>query len=448
MEGTLRWILDNKWAIVGSALEAIIDVVKRSDITSEEVARAIHGTKWQNYIDSDGHSINPSLLQTSSRPILDGSHSVTYEDSVAILPVVGPIFPRANLFTSFSGGTSLELLAKDFNVALNDDNIETIILNVDSPGGDVTGVSEFSDMLFNAREKKNIISYVYGMGASAALWIASASSKVILGNTAEMGSLGVVAGYVSTKDSDEKKGIKHIEIVSSQSPNKRPDVTTNEGRAQIQKLVDDVADVFVATVARNRGISSEEVLSKFGQGKMFVGQESVDRGLADGLGSLEGLINEHKQINSNKSLYNNGGFMDLSELKSKHPEVYKEAKAEGVAEANIEVESKLAEARKEGAEAECKRIKDIESIEAPGAEDVIAENKFKQSTTKESIATLILAKQADDRRKALTTLKEDGSKLNASIEDVGNSEATEDPDEAERKSLVALASEAGNLNRR
>lgn len=99
-----------------------------------------------------------------------------------------------------------------------------------------------------------------------------------------LGSIGVVS--VFEKDDDGKT----IEIVSSQSPNKRPDINTKEGRAKIQARVDELAEVFIAKIARNRGITAVDVVKNFGAGDVAVGQYAVRNGLADGLSSFEAII--------------------------------------------------------------------------------------------------------------------------------------------------------------
>ncbi|MBA3888929.1 MAG: S49 family peptidase [Gemmatimonadaceae bacterium] len=86
--------------------------------------------------------------------------------------------------------------------------------------------------------------------------------------------------------------MKTIEIVSSQSPNKRMDPTEDVGRAQLQKVIDDLADVFIAGVAANRGVTTDTVLADFGQGGVFVGRLAVEQGLADAVGTYESTLAE------------------------------------------------------------------------------------------------------------------------------------------------------------
>lgn len=446
MNGTLRWILDHRWAIVESSLDAIVEVVSRADISSEEIAKAVHGSQWENYLTDDNKPVNPAALEATNYPILEGTRRVSQAGNVAIVPVIGPIFPRSNLFTCFSGGTTLQSLSYDFNVALESHQIDSIIMNIDSPGGEVTGIAEFAEMMFQGRNRKKVISYIYGWGASAGYWIASAGGEVVINQTAEAGSIGVVAGFTSTKEQDKMEGIKKIEIISSQSPNKRPDPETKTGKSQIQVIVDNLADVFISAVAKNRGVKPEAVAENFGQGKMFVGQDAVDHGLADRLGSLEALIEEQKN-NSTHSLITIGGSMDLTELKSKHAAVYEEAKAEGVAEANTGIDAKVKAAGVTAAEDENTRIKNIESINAPGMEAFITEKKFDRSQTKDSVSSSILDKQAETRKNAKEGLDKDGKKLAEDTEDVGNGATEEDGDDAERASLVKAGGEAANAYR-
>jgi ClpP class serine protease len=74
--------------------------------------------------------------------------------------ITGPIFRYSNLFTQISGATSTEILAKDIQTALDDPSVNRIVLNVDSPGGEVAGISELSNMILEGRRRKRISAYV------------------------------------------------------------------------------------------------------------------------------------------------------------------------------------------------------------------------------------------------------------------------------------------------
>lgn len=253
------WILARPWAITEESLGVILSIAERRNESPEAVEAKL------------------------GRP-LDNTHRVTVRDGVAIVPVVGPISRYADFFTEISGATSIETLARDFHAAINDRSIKAVILDVDSPGGTVAGVSEFASQVRGARGTKPIVSYVGSQAASAGYWIASAADQVVADSTAMLGSIGVVMGVPRKKASDP------IEIVSSQSPFKRPNIDTEAGKAQIQATADDLADLFVDAVAASRGVPREAVLADFGRGGQLVASRAVAAGMADGIGSLEETI--------------------------------------------------------------------------------------------------------------------------------------------------------------
>lgn len=226
---------------------------------------------------------------------LRDANAVSIRNGVAVIKVSGPLFRYANLMTRVCGATSYELLSQDFNKALQASDVKAILLDIDSPGGEVNGCSEVADMIFKARGSKPIIAYASGSCCSGAYWIASACDKILAADTAVLGSIGVVS--VFEKDDDDKT----VEIVSSQSPNKRPDVKTEAGKAKIQARVDELAEVFIAKVARNRGITAVDVVKNFGAGDVSVGQHAVRNGLADGLSSFEDIISS---LNQEKTIMN------------------------------------------------------------------------------------------------------------------------------------------------
>lgn len=250
-------VAQQPWAIQAEALETIIRIANREGNSPEAVAAKL-GCPLQN------------------------TQIATIRDSVAVVPVTGPIFRYANLFTEISGATSLEILARDFNAALADPAVKSVALVIDSPGGQVSGIAEMAHMIHTAR--KPVVAYVDGTAASAAYWLAAAAATIVASKTALLGSIGAVLG-VSSRARD---GI--VEIVSSQSPRKRPDVQTSEGRAQLQAQIDALAQVFIEDVADYRGVSVETVLADFGQGDMRMGVEAVAAGMADRVSTLEQVI--------------------------------------------------------------------------------------------------------------------------------------------------------------
>lgn len=220
---------------------------------------------------------------------LKAAPAVELRDGVAMIKVRGVVSRYASWMHEICGGTSTEALAKSLSASIEDQKVRAVVLWIDSPGGQVNGLNELAEMIYAARDRKKIVAYVGGQACSAAYWLASACSEVVIDATAELGSVGTVAGFRILKPVD---GEQRIEIVSSNAPNKRLDPTSEEGQAAVQTIVDDLETVFIDAVARNMAIDRDKVLADFGRGGTFIGAKAVKQGMANRLGSLEGLIAE------------------------------------------------------------------------------------------------------------------------------------------------------------
>jgi len=337
--------------------------------THSRILAAIDADRWAIQEDAlarivtIAHGLNESPESVAAklgRP-LDNTRAVTRRGATAIVPVTGPVLRYANLFTEISGATSIQSLATDFQAAVEDPNIQSIILEIDSPGGQVAGVSEFAAQVRAATDIKPVIAYVSDLGASAAYWIASAASEVVARDTARLGSIGVVLR--TTAGSDPKE----LKFISSQSPRKHAAPDSVTGQELLQAEVDTLAQVFIDAVAGYRGVSPETVMSDFGKGGVLVGQDAVNAGLADRLGSLESLV---AQLNSGTvSTHYRGNSMAKDAitrdvLATENPDLLAALIEEGR-------QVGLAEGMATGAAAERQRIQDVQAQALPGHEALI-----------------------------------------------------------------------------
>jgi signal peptide peptidase SppA len=399
-------LCSQQWMIQREALETIAAIAARqNDPAAYEALQAERG-----------------------RPLVNSRRvSVRGEtENVAVIPVIGPIFPRANLFSMMSGATSTDVLAQDLRTALNDRTIDAIILEIDSPGGAVSGINELAQLIYDARAEKPVIAYGQHTVASAAYWIASAAREIVIDATAPVGSIGVILSVQDSKDRDARSGVRTWNIVSNVSPDKIIDPSMDEGRAKLQKVVDDMATVFVETVARNRGITSAQVTENYGRGGILVGASALTAGMVDQIGSLESVIAE--QSAAGRAAHNRRIFgmargniivsntQQLREaFKAGHTaeEVTIEAadiqkleaaaKAAGIAEANAtaetahkaSLEKATAEARADGVKAERDRVAALNAIAMPGFEPVVTKAIADGTTVEACMAEI--TKTARDR---------------------------------------------------
>lgn len=277
MSRVLHAVCTTPWWILPSSLDTILEIAARD------------------------HDVAPESIERMRAERHDEAPRVRVRDRTAILSVRGPIFRYANLFTALSGATSSEMLANDLGTALRDPKIQSIILEVDSPGGMVNGTGELAKLIYDARGEKPLTAFISGTGASAAYYIASAADQVLADRSAIVGSIGTILEVVDFKRMDEKRGIRTHEFVSAQSPRKRMDPfdedpgRRDEARAELQSLVNDLAQVFIEDVARNRSVSVETVLDDFGMGGVFVGEDALEAGLVDGMTTLEDLLAQSTQ---------------------------------------------------------------------------------------------------------------------------------------------------------
>jgi signal peptide peptidase SppA len=262
----LRAAIAEPWAITEAGLELILSVAARENAPTIEALEAYRAR----------HVPTAERLQARG--------------PVAIIEAVGPMFRRANIFTAISGASSYDVMRRDLQAALDDPAIKAIVLNLDTPGGSVNGADELAKAIYAARSVKPVVAYVGGTGASAGYWLASQASEIVVSDAAIVGSIGVRALLTDTSEADKKAG--RVEFISSQSPGKRADLASDEGRARVQRTVDALADVFVAAVAKGRGVNAKTVIERFGAGDVLVGAAAVKAGMADRIGSFEAVVAE------------------------------------------------------------------------------------------------------------------------------------------------------------
>jgi ClpP class serine protease len=292
MSRAFNAVMAEVWAITPEYLQVIAALSARMpDHPSVAAMREQKG--WQpgaNLTNEVRQKVNAGFdtffVSAAAQRLPGGSGKASLSGNVAMIPVIGPIFPRANMMTDMSGATSLTDLQRDLSAALGNDNVNAILLCIDSPGGAVSGVAAAADAIAGVRGKKPIASHVSGTGASAAYWLLSATEHVSLDRTAMVGSIGVVAA-MPKQVAPDKNGDMLVEIVSSGAPNKRPDPTTEDGYANIRSRLDDIESHFIEDVARGRGVSTDTVRTSFGQGGLMIGSAAVKAKMADQVASLE-----------------------------------------------------------------------------------------------------------------------------------------------------------------
>ncbi len=265
-ENIVRTISETPWAIMPGKLAQIVEVVNLRasgvELSEEEIAARIGARHDERHVPQAG--------------------------AVAVLPLIGVISQRMNMFMETSGGTSTELFGAAFRQMVADPSVGTIVIDVDSPGGSVSGVPELAQEIFKARGSKPIIAVANSLAASAAYWIATAADELVVTPSSLVGSIGVLSVHEDWSKMLEMKGVDHTIIQAGRfkSEGNPFEPLSDEARADIQKKVDTYYDMFVTGVAHHRGATKTTVLADFGQGRVFNAEEAVALGMADRIGTL------------------------------------------------------------------------------------------------------------------------------------------------------------------
>lgn len=200
---------------------------------------------------------------------------------IAVIPIQGTLVQKLGCLRPYSGMTGYDGIRQTFLTAMADPEITGICLDIDSPGGEVAGCFDLVDEIYNARGDKPIHAILSESAYSAAYAIASAADRICVPRTGGVGSVGVVTMHLDWSQRIKDDGLKVTIITfgsrkAEGSPYKE---LSDEAFTAIQQDINAMGELFVNTVARNRGISAKAI--KNTQAACFMAGDGVEQGLAD-----------------------------------------------------------------------------------------------------------------------------------------------------------------------
>ncbi|MFP3035098.1 MAG: S49 family peptidase [Candidatus Tisiphia sp.] len=224
-------------------------------------------------------------------------------ERTAIIPIHGILTKKPGAFDEMLGMTSYEQIEAQVKQELADSSIETILLDIDSPGGEVNGVFDLADFIYSARGKKRIIAIANDDAYSAAYAIASSAEKIFLTRTSGVGSIGVIASHIDQSGFDEKRGIKYTTVFAGSRKNDLSphEPITSESLKNLKSEVNRLYEMLIELIARNRNLSVEAI--KNTEAGLYFGENAVEIGLADGMTILSS-INKNRSITMNEQTTN------------------------------------------------------------------------------------------------------------------------------------------------
>ncbi|KKN71031.1 hypothetical protein LCGC14_0424480 [marine sediment metagenome] len=235
------------------------------------------------------HCIKHSI---SAGPALDAERDalpVQVVGTTAIVDLKGLMVRSAGMFARFFGITGSDQIRAAIEAADHDEDIDNIVLRVDSPGGSVSGIAELADAI-KATETP-IVAHVEGVAASAAFWVASQADRITVGRMDLVGSIGVTLTLFDLSKAFRDDGIETVVIDTGELKTIGAPGTeiTKAQRDQLQHLVDFFFDGFVSGVAQGRGLTEKQVRA-IADGRMFTPAEAQENGLIDGVSTFDEVM--------------------------------------------------------------------------------------------------------------------------------------------------------------
>jgi len=278
--GVLQFVLAQVWAMEPGAHRRMMEIINRHadgvKLTEEELVAATGDTKPKR----------PSELTVDA-------------NGVATIPIHGVIAHRAAAVGRLSSrvGTSVEHIRADLDEALGRDDVSSIVLDVDSPGGSVAGIAELGEEIRAARDRKPIVAHTDSLMASAAYWLAAQANSVVATKSAEVGSIGVISAFFDGHRHAANAGFDPVIIKSTPGKGgmQSNGSLSDADRADIQRSVDHYHQLFVEAVAAGRHVDAATA-KIMGDGRTYIGADAKQRGFVDSVGSRASAVKEARAL--------------------------------------------------------------------------------------------------------------------------------------------------------
>jgi signal peptide peptidase SppA len=277
-EHIIKTVYQTPWAItpeVFARLERVVRLRVLDGISREDIALI---TGFEKKLE------RPMAAHNSSRSSGSGS--------IAVLPITGIITQRGGMDDASMPLFSTAAFGRYLRTLIADPKIDTILLDIDSPGGSVSGVPELAKIIFDARSEKRVVAIANSFAASAAYWLGCAASEFYCTPSGEVGSIGVFSAHEDYSKHLEKLGIK-VTLISAgefKVEGNPYEPLSDAAHASIQADVDSYYAMFLDAVAKHRGVTASHVKKNFGKGRTLMAEAALSVGMIDDVLSFDEVI--------------------------------------------------------------------------------------------------------------------------------------------------------------
>jgi signal peptide peptidase SppA len=274
----LSEFLTTPWALMPERLQAMSGIL----------------TRWS----AGEPSSDETMFQVNTDRVLRDSRkqmaAASSGSGIAVLPLYGVVTQRGNMVDDISGpgSSSTQQFTSVLRQMLADDTVGQILIDIDSPGGSVYGVSELASEIVKARAQKPVIAVANSLAASAAYWIGCSASEFYVTPGGEVGSIGVWQAHFDYSKALEEDGVKPTLISAGKfKVEGNPYVPLDEqAQAFMQSRVDDYYNAFVEAVAIGRGVSINDVKTGMGEGRVLGADAALAQNMVDGIATFDDVL--------------------------------------------------------------------------------------------------------------------------------------------------------------
>ena len=224
--------------------------------------------------------IDPKAMDDEGASI-EVSDSYQVERGVAIIRIAGTLVQRSSFMGAMCGMIGYDQIRRDFLSAMHDPDVRAVALEIDSPGGEVAGCFDLVDLIHSYRDQKPTLAILNESAYSAGYALASACEQITVPRTGGTGSVGVIAMHVDYSKALAQAGtsVTLITFGDRKAEGNEFKPLSDDALARIQADVDEMGELFVETVARNRNLSTAKVRAT--QAGTYLGAAGVEIGFAD-----------------------------------------------------------------------------------------------------------------------------------------------------------------------
>lgn len=231
----------------------------------------------------------------------DYGDMVQVVENVAIVPIQGSMMAKESWLSRVFGIMAYDTIGNIMAEIVKDGGVDTVVLDIDSPGGEAKGLDAATEGIQAAEEAGiTVVSHTAGQMASAAYWIGSAASVVAASETAEVGSVGVIGVHGEASERNKKEGVTYTVLRKGEekalaSPYEK---LSDKARNQIEESMERKYDQFVGAVSQHRGLPSEFVKEKIASGRVFASSEALELGMIDEVIAYNDLVSRYVQTDT------------------------------------------------------------------------------------------------------------------------------------------------------